>query len=615
MQALLSPHSNTELMFHPQTTYLLSGGNPPCPLSTAAVGEWLSAHGELRWHSADNNAEIEQAMSLYSQRREALDMALMGMDGDLSLELREEAQQELERLLENEAVATWLSDLFHVRPLVAEAEIETALSQAREGKRLRVANCLKEIASNQSDIAQSWMAWNAIPEKLLQSAGGRHAVLDIAMDKGLFANTIRLLAKNQKDAAKFEAFTRLQGTLGYRQIVEAWFLPLVVGKPERIIKKNEPVSEDNEWERKTDRKKMQYRSYDRTESRRNIEEQKTKIIRLIRSRRWERVRQAIDGLVDYQQRHGGGNYAAKSLCDLAVEAKSLGNHSLQLELTERAVGQNPKDGWAWAQQGDALLNNGRFEDALLAFENSVAFDASFAGKVGRAQVFKSKGSYDDALAAYDEVIIENPEYVVAKNGRAEVLKAMGRHPEALQAFEEAIKIHHGDVVAKCGRAEVLKAMGRHPEALQAFEEVTQAHPEDVMAKCGRAEVLKAMGRYPQALEEFEKVTQAHPENVVAKNGRAEVLKAMGRYPEALQAFEEVTQAHPEDVVAKNGRAEVLKAMGRFPEALQAFDEVTQAHPEDVVAKNGRAEVLRRWAASPKRCKRLMRSLKPILKTW
>ena len=407
MHALLSPHSITALIFQPQGTYLLDGSNAPYPLSAAAVGEWLSAHGELRWHSAGNIAEMEQALSLYSRRREALDMALISMDGNLSLQLRNKAQQELERLLEDKAVATWLSDLFHVRPLVAEAEVETALSQARVGKRRSVLNCFDEIVRNQDSIARSWIAWNAIPEKLLHPAGGRQAVLDVAMDKGLFANTIRLLAKNQ-NAAKFEALTRLRSVAGYRQIVDAWFLPLVVGKPERIIKKNEPVSEDNEWERKTDRKKIQSRSYDRKESLRNIEEQKTQIIRLMRSRRWERVRQAVDGLVDYQQRHGGGNYAAKSLCDLAVEAKSLGNHSLQLELTERAVGQNPKDGWAWAYQGDALFSNGRLEDALLAYQSAIAFGEFVVSKIGRAKVLRALGRYPEALQVYDYVALNHP---------------------------------------------------------------------------------------------------------------------------------------------------------------------------------------------------------------
>ncbi len=273
MQALLSPHSNTALIFQPQTAYLTGCGNPPCPLSAAAVGEWLSAHGELRWHSAENLAEMGQALSLYSRRREALDMALMGMDGDLSLELRDEAQQELEILLADRAVAIWLSDIFHVRPLVAEADVETALSHARDGNRWHVVNYLNEVVRNQAVIAKSWIAWNAVPEKLLQPVGGRQAVLDFAMNKGLFASVIGLLAVNQTGAAKLEALVRLYGVVGYCQIVEAWFLPLVVVKPVRTVKKSEVAPEDNDWERKTDRKKIQSRSYDRKKSQRNIEEQ------------------------------------------------------------------------------------------------------------------------------------------------------------------------------------------------------------------------------------------------------------------------------------------------------------------------------------------------------
>jgi tetratricopeptide (TPR) repeat protein len=595
MYALLSPHSSTALLFQQQLPCLIESGQAPRPLSPTEATAWLSAHEELRWHSADSIAEVEQALSLYSRRREALDLALICLDEDLSLELRDEAQQELETLLTDPAVADWLADLFHARPLPASAAINAALGQACTAQRKQLLNWLEPVIRHQSAIADSWAAWSAIPDKLFQAAGGRQTVLDLALEKGLFAGTVGLLVEGKSDDAKFEALLCLQGVPGYRQIVEAWLGSFAAARNPAHA---EAVAWESEEQEEGPSIVKQRRFYDRAKVLRNVEEQKNRIIGLMRSRQWERLPLLIDGLLDYQRRHGGGVYAAKSLCDLATEAKALGRYSVQLDLTERAVEQNPEDGWAWTQYGDALLNNGQMGKALRAYENSVAFGAFAVGRVGRAEVLKAMGRYPEALAAYDAAMADHPEDVVAKSGRAEALKAMGRYPEALAAYDVAIADHPENAVAKSGRAEVLKAMGRYPEALAAYDVAMADHPEDVVAKNGRAEVLKALGRYPEALAAYDAAMADHPENAVAKSGRAEVLKAMGRYPEALAAYDAAMADHPENAVAKSGRAEVLKALGRYPEALAAYDAAMADHPEDVVAKNGRAEVLKALGRYP-----------------
>src|SRR5206468_1715818 len=150
---------------------------------------------------------------------------------------------------------------------------------------------------------------------------------------------------------------------------------------------------------------------------------------------------------------------AKSLCDLAMEAKELGMFPLQLELTERSIGEAPDDGWSWAQHGDALLNMHNLDEALRAFQEANVFGAGVIAQKGQAEVLKAKGELNEALAIYDEVIGQHPEDAVAKNGRAEVLKTRGELDAALAAYNEVISQHPEDAVAKTGRAELLETRG------------------------------------------------------------------------------------------------------------------------------------------------------------
>jgi len=214
-------------------------------------------------------------------------------------------------------------------------------------------------------------------------------------------------------------------------------------------------------------------------------------------------------------------------------------------------------------------------------------------RIMNANGLKGEHRLREALDAYELIIAQHPENVVAKTGRAEVLKVMGRLDESLMAYEQIIAQQPENVVAKTGRAEVLKAMGRLDESLVAYDQSIAEYPENVVAKTGRAEVLKMMGRLEEALMPYDQIIAEHPESVVAKTGRVEVLKAMGRLDESLMAYDQIIAEHPKSVVAKTGRAEVLKVMGRLEESLMAYDQIIAEHPEDVVAKTGRADMLMR----------------------
>src|SRR5205823_4372604 len=126
-----------------------------------------------------------------------------------------------------------------------------------------------------------------------------------------------------------------------------------------------------------------------------VNEKKAIISAAIKRRDLEFVRERVEDLVDFQ-RKGESEYLAKSLCDLAMEAKELGMFDLQVELTERSVGEVPSDAWSWAQYGDALLQLNRLPDALRAYEQAEAFGSAAIGTTGHAEVLKALGRFTES---------------------------------------------------------------------------------------------------------------------------------------------------------------------------------------------------------------------------
>lgn len=564
------------------------------PETEGGIGLFLTEPRDIRFLEDVTLDVVFEELKNERNRACALDLGLIVLDPEISEETRLEALTVLEELLSEASTKKYFESVLHSKPLPDSAFIEGTLHLCKKEGAKNATTVFGYLRTNQLVIKKVCNVWNAIP---IQTFGGieQKAVFEgIAAEEGLFFELVQTLVSG-KSLGGLRLTTSLNPHIekirNHRVILQELISPFDNDLPNRKEwQHREAISADSETRRIQDKGKR--KTIDRTTILEKIESQKNLIIKDMKRGNLHEARRITKELVSFQMVNGGSGFTAKSLCDLAAAAKELGLFPFQLELTQQSVALKPDDGWAWTQHGNALLNMHLPTEAAKAFDQAEFFGVGLFVMTGRAEVLKSLGRLKEALSAYDEVIAQYPDDVVAKNGRAEVLKSLGRLDEALSAYDDVITQHPEDTVAKAGRAEALKSLGRLNEALSAYDRLIAQHPEDVIAKNGRAGVLKSLGRLEEALSAYDSVIDQHPESVVAKNGRAEVLKSLGQLEDALGAYDEAIAQHPEDVVAKTGRAEALKSLGQLDEALSAYDLVIAQHPEDVVAKTGRAEVLK-----------------------
>lgn len=526
---------------------------------------------------------VAKALERESNFTWALDLTLISLDSELPDDIRQEALEDLESLFVDGIIIERVENVLYSAPLPEDADL-TRAKELCEAKLKLVQDFLQQLENYQPAIARVVEAWEAIPINKFTSLENKKHFRYVTVKEGL----CRDLATMDSPAVfrlKAGLNQSIQQLPNYRQILHEWTKPF-----RQFRERREVVIEDDE-ETISDLRFKKRGRIDRKAVLRETFKKKSEITVAMHRRDLALVEYLVDDLMSYQQRYSEPHHVAKSLCDLAMEAKTLGMYSLQFVLTQRSISVAPGDKWSWAQHADALLRMGRLDEALKAYEQADAFGAGVVAKTGRAEVLKAQGQLSDALTVFAETIKQHPNNIIARTGRAEVLKAQGRWDAALSAFDEVIARHAENAVAKNGRAEVLKAQGRFADALTAYSETIRQHPDNTVAKNGRADVLKAQGRFAEALTAYDETVRQHPDNTVARNGRAEVLKAQGRFAEALTAYSETIRQHPDDVFATIGRAEVLKAQGQFGAALEAFDEAIDQHPYDAVARNGRSCVL------------------------
>ena len=525
----------------------------------------------------------------------ALDLALILLDPELTDDLRGDAAEELERLLSERPVADYLENVLYARPLPAAADLSGALARSADGRLPKLSETLQILEGYQPSVRAVRAAWDALPAQLFGGEQQKDDFQAAAVREGLFRQLSTEVANGPR--ARLGEFilraltNRAITSLGHhREVIQRWTAPFHAHAPTPAIRHEVEDPSGKASLTRKERRKPRRRGNAEQELEK-LQGQFDLIVGAMERRDLALARKITDQVIDYQLKYAKPIHAAKTLCNLATEAKALGMHSLQLDLTERAIRIAPDDSWSWAQYADALLKLQRPAEALKAYEQAESFGAGAVAKAGKAETLRGLGRLHDALAAYESAIGEHPEDVVAKNGRAETLRVMGRHGEALAAYDATVADHPGDVVAKNGRAETLRAMGQLQEALAAYDSTLAEHPDRVDTKAGRAETLRALNRLRDALAAYDEAVARHPESAVAKAGRAETLRAMGRLQEALAAYDEAISQHPENAVSKRGRAEVLKALRRLDEALQAYDEVLADNPNDAITRNGCSGVL------------------------
>ncbi len=561
MNAIVSARSGIALLIDGES--LTSFGiDAPDELTAREPEEYqrlLAGADDVEFHTDVDQEFVQRELVRRVACEDALDLILFLLDSQVSDEGRDLAAQDLNELLAESGVEQYLEEILYARPLPASADAAGAADLLSNAAYKRADELVKRLIDHQPAIAAVREAWEVVSHKEFIDSSEARAAEGQLIAAGLFRVFARAVAANSASGmVQLEAVQLLQKhrAADLKQIVQAWSGQLPVPK-RRLSPKprtKQPHSDSKVKESKKTRRDRKNRRHSRSESsqgqqprvdtrrvNQEVESDKRKIVQLMRKGDIVDIRAAVNHLVEFQMMSGGREFAAKSLCDLAIRAKELSWTALQIELTERATKSNPNDPWALIQHASSLYDAGELDHAKELYES--ALDSGLDGEHhavaqnGRAEVLKAQGELDSALAAYDAVIADHPRNAVAQNGRAEVLKAQGELDSALAAYDAVIADHPRNAVAQNGRAEVLKAQGELDSALAAYDAVIADHPRDAVAQNGRAALLGSLGRFAKALSALSDSEPKTIEDWIGFHIRGMIQLRSGDADSARQTFQ------------------------------------------------------------------------------
>lgn len=588
--------------------------------SRKALEDLLAGANDIAHHSVESPAAAKKLADAAWRKDRALRLMLMLLDPSEPDDELPELAECLDNLMSHADAWRHCVNQLAAQPIPEPNRLGECLQQLASFERLHTR--LREIESLQDAIALAHDALHRLPDDVFE--GEKAEFVERAIDEGAFYELAKSWGSQaSRQFAAMSIGARLRGaTPQAQQIVLAWAALDAPSKRKRTLAEREEESEGSRYFRNPTDGRSGYEKFT------SVLAQQRVIVERLRSGDLNGARAFMDQLVA-QQVAEGEEFAVKSLCSMAQEAKHLGIFGLHLEWSSWAVKLRPEDAWAQGQMADALTSFGRFGEARAALSAAEATYPAFVANnlarimrltgnldgalkaycasrdefgddpdahyawIGIAEVHRELGNLDAALAVYDEASEIFPNHSAVLSGRAAVLADMGNFHAALQSLSRSLAANRGDIVALNGIASVRRSQGDLDGALQQYNEVLSRFPDEPYSISGRADVLRLTGDHASALADYERLIAEYPFLEFGYVGKGRILTERGQYQSALELYSDALLRFPDSQRITFSFASLKAREGDWHAALALFDKLTVASPKNLRAQLGKIRVLNR----------------------
>jgi tetratricopeptide (TPR) repeat protein len=169
------------------------------------------------------------------------------------------------------------------------------------------------------------------------------------------------------------------------------------------------------------------------------------------------------------------------------------------------------------------------------------------------------GKFYEAIAAFDRVIQERPNFMDAYRFRGMSRMQVGQNAAARQDFDQAIQLAPADVETYQLRARLLRLSSNFQDSLADYSRIIELHPT-AEAYAGRAGCYRELGKLKEALADFHLAIAMSPiVDYYVQQGLT--LEQVKDFRQALQSFSKAIELRPDEPYAYRSRAFVKEQLG------------------------------------------------------
>lgn len=244
-----------------------------------------------------------------------------------------------------------------------------------------------------------------------------------------------------------------------------------------------------------------------------------------------------------------------------------------VKLGFRSLGLRPDQPQLLGNLGTALLERGRFDEALIALDKAIALDANHpSAHFNRGLVLLQMKRAEDAVSSFDRHLALQPQQIPALISRGNARVELGRYEEALQDLDQVLRLDADNLEGLFNRGNVLRHLRRLDEARSSYERLLERAPQYVPALINLALTLGDLDERQAAAQLLRQALALEPGNVHAHHNLGNALWDLGDPAGALGCFDAALALKPGWIEPTWNKAIALLALGRYEEGWPLYDE-------------------------------------------
>lgn len=224
-----------------------------------------------------------------------------------------------------------------------------------------------------------------------------------------------------------------------------------------------------------------------------------------------------------------------------------GNYGAALTKFDRAIQLNPKNKFAHANRGGALLMVGRAQDAIPSLDKALELDPSDVWSWDeRGKAYADLGQFERALKDFEKAMQFNPKYASAYADKAYALRNLGRTQEALDSISKALELDPEAAWAYSERANIYHDdVNQYEAAYQDAKKAVELAPGDLDFQSNLAEAALTSGRLLEAHDLASKILADNEKRDIKEFGACDRLSMRFIAISALLLQNQIRQAKAE----------------------------------------------------------------------
>ncbi|MDD1748331.1 MAG: tetratricopeptide repeat protein [Methanothrix sp.] len=238
-------------------------------------------------------------------------------------------------------------------------------------------------------------------------------------------------------------------------------------------------------------------------------------------------------------------------------------------MMEDAVEKNISDPVLWIECGKVFSRMEMWQDAQKAFNKATDIDINNAeGWYLEAKALQRLGRFEDAILVYNQSVINiDSSNVDAWLGRSQTLEALKLYAEAEKSYSKVLDLDPTNEDALFQKGLMLLLLKRDDEATETLTNLTELAPNNAAAWMRKGLALAKQGRCNDSLASYDKSIELDENNTDAWIGRGDAQLCMGLVNQAQETYEAVLRKHTLNGPAQERMARIYYLNGNYRAAL------------------------------------------------